>query len=160
MIEVATETPGQLWDRITILRIREPLLKDNTAKAACAAERLALEHAFTSLCIAASRHDLPEWMLRRKAHKLRAITAAVRDDESAERYKQQIAEVNGSMWRNEARRDELMHERHGYYQDLHALRERDLTEQKLNQRRHALIDALDRALLNQPKGEWKWVPCE
>lgn len=143
------ETPGEIFDKISILEIRAEKHPDQGVVRELRDEIADLDSQFDALLDRArtGREDL-EW-LARKRHKLRQTKAGIFKG-SLQSLTDQLSGVNRRMWDNEDIRDTLM----SRDQPSMGLLLADRREQQLNQDRNALIDAINDAVVKMVE-----APC-
>ena len=140
---MTTETPGQLWDRITILELRLSHLEADSPEHEAAYIALrALTSIYYGLTAGLSEDDWPEWLCAVRAWKVRTTEANVSPPSTLPALEQALRDINRAMWNNEAHRDTIISGAPApdTLPDLLGL---DRKEQLLNQNRHAVIDSID-----------------
>jgi len=142
------ETPGELYDKLSILKIRESRHPDPEARVNIQ-RQIEVQELELRLLKASVKGGLwPVEMLRMPKFKLRARKAVQPSALSLDHLASALAVTNEAMWNNEDVRDRLVTEGAG---DA-ILIEADRKEQQLNQNRNALIDAINEAAINE------WAP--
>lgn len=143
------ETPGELHDKLSILKLRETRHPDPVARLEIQ-RQINIQTAELRLLKERVRAGLwPVEMLRMPKLKLRARTAdRYNPSYSLAACAKGLGEINHSMWVNEELRDKLVTAGRA----TKALLAADMTEQQLNQNRNALIDAINEAAIKE------WAP--